>query len=122
MLSQQQKKEKEDGPLSKFFEVIQDFGSEFVQQIRRMKDVTLFAPSNEAWSDSNLNNIIRNRDRMREILNLHIVRDRLNTDKIKTNNLNQVSKLSVKLDYKVIIDMKRIFKGKVTHFLPKVQL
>ncbi|XP_055716289.1 fasciclin-1-like [Phlebotomus papatasi] len=90
--------EKEDGPLSKFFEVIQDFGSEFVQQIRRMKDVTLFAPSNEAWSDSNLNNIIRNRDRMREILNLHIVRDRLNTDKIKTNNLNQINQVPTLVD------------------------
>uniref|UniRef100_A0A1B0EZU3 FAS1 domain-containing protein n=1 Tax=Lutzomyia longipalpis TaxID=7200 RepID=A0A1B0EZU3_LUTLO len=63
-----------------------------------MKDVTLFAPSNEAWSDSNLNNIIRNRERMREILNLHIVRDRLNTDKIKTNNLNQINQVPTLVD------------------------
>jgi len=36
-----------------------DVGGEFMLNINRMRDVTLFAPSNEAWSDPNLNNIIR---------------------------------------------------------------
>lgn len=58
--------------------------------MKNMKDLTVFAPSNEAWNDPNLQNIIRNRHRMSEILNLHLVRDRLNTEKIKNNNLNQV--------------------------------
>ena len=82
--------EKEDGPLFKFWEVINDFGSEYVNRMRNLNDLTIFAPSNEAWMEANLNNIIRDRQRMAEILNLHIVRDRLNTDKIKHNNLNQV--------------------------------
>lgn len=85
--------EKEDGPLSKFWEAINDFGQDFVVHMRNMKDLTVFAPSNEAWNDPNLQNIIRNKHRMSEILNLHLVRDRLNTEKIKNNNANQVKPL-----------------------------
>lgn len=33
----------------------------------------------------------RNRDKLREILNLHLVRDSVTTDKIRKNNQNQVS-------------------------------
>lgn len=84
------KQEKEDGPLSKFWEAINDFDPEFVTRMKHMKDLTVFAPSNEAWNDPNLQNIIRNRHRMAEVLNLHLVRDRLNTEKIKNNNVNQV--------------------------------
>jgi hypothetical protein len=52
--------EKEDGPLYKFYEVIMDYGGEFMQTINNLKGpVTLFAPSNEAWSHPTLNNIIR---------------------------------------------------------------
>lgn len=35
----------------------------------------------------------RDKNKMREILNLHLVNDRLSSDKIKTNNLNQVNKI-----------------------------
>lgn len=49
--------EKEDGPLYKFFANIMDYGGEFMETINNMKDVTLFAPSNEAWNDPNLENI-----------------------------------------------------------------
>lgn len=52
-------KEKEDGPLFKFYEVIMDVGGEFMQTVNSMKDITLFAPSNEAWSDPMVQNIIR---------------------------------------------------------------
>lgn len=53
------KKEKEDGPLYKFYEVIMDYGGEFMQTVNSMKDITLFAPSNEAWNDPMVQNIIR---------------------------------------------------------------
>lgn len=52
-------KEKEDGPLFKFYEVIMDYGGEFMQTVNSMKDITLFAPSNEAWNDPMVQNIIR---------------------------------------------------------------
>lgn len=53
------KKEKEDGPLYKFYEVIMDYGGEFMQTVNSMKDITLFAPSNDAWNDPMVQNIIR---------------------------------------------------------------
>nr|CAD7459676.1 unnamed protein product [Timema tahoe] len=81
--------EKEDGPLFKFYEVILDVGGDFMNKITTMRDLTLFAPSNEAWADSNLNNLIRNKEKLREILNLHLVQERLPIDKIKENNMNQ---------------------------------
>nr|CAD7432009.1 unnamed protein product [Timema monikensis] len=89
---QQFLEEKEDGPLFKFYEVILDVGGDFMNKITNMRDLTLFAPSNEAWADSNLNNLIRNREKLREILNLHLVQERLPIDKIKENNMNQVNK------------------------------
>lgn len=84
------------------------------------KDITLFAPSNEAWSEYSVQNIIRsahfpyifliylfilydklnkysyykifyrNSQKLKEILNLHLVRERLPMDAIIHNNLNQV--------------------------------
>lgn len=51
--------EKEDGPLFKFYEVIMDVGGEFMETVNSMKDITLFAPSNEAWKDPMVQNIIR---------------------------------------------------------------
>lgn len=51
--------EKEDGPLFKFYEVIMDVGGEFMETVNTMKDITLFAPSNEAWKDPMVQNIIR---------------------------------------------------------------
>lgn len=50
--------EKEDGPLFKFYEVIMDVGGEFMQTINSMRDVTLFAPSNEAWNRKEVRDII----------------------------------------------------------------
>lgn len=41
--------EKEDGPLFRFYETIMDFGGEFMQKVNSMKDVTLFAPSNNLF-------------------------------------------------------------------------
>lgn len=49
----------EDGPLYKFNEAIMDSGDVFMNTINNLKDVTLFAPSNQAWMDANLQNVIR---------------------------------------------------------------
>lgn len=69
-----------------------DLGKEFLRTIERARDVTLFAPSNSAWDDGNLRNVIGNKERMREILFMHLVVDaRLTKDQIIKNNKRQVS-------------------------------
>lgn len=113
----------EDGPLYKFNEAIMDSGDVFMNTINNLKDVTLFAPSNKAWMDANLQNVIRfvyfeiyahadnlidsnmncfhfyshrDKEKMSEILNLHIIRDRLTTDRIRQSNANAVRCLEAK--------------------------
>ncbi|KAG6450909.1 hypothetical protein O3G_MSEX006821 [Manduca sexta] len=85
-------KEKEDGPLCKFYEVIMDLGAnnQFYTELTLAKDITLFAPSNEAWAEFSVQNIIRNHQKLMEILNLHLVRERLPMDAIIHNNMNQI--------------------------------
>ncbi|CRK94485.1 CLUMA_CG007991, isoform A, partial [Clunio marinus] len=94
--------EKEDGPLFKFYEVIMDVGGEFMTTINSMRDVTLFAPSNEAWNRPEVRNIIGNKQKMREILNLHLVNERLNSDKIRANNNNQIAQIPTNVDKKFL--------------------
>ncbi|XP_046682361.1 fasciclin-1 isoform X3 [Homalodisca vitripennis] len=81
--------DREDGPLYKFYEVIRDTEGDFMDRITRMRDLTLFAPSNAAWLDSNLNNLMRDRSRIREILNMHLVEQRLTMDQIIQSNTNK---------------------------------
>ncbi|XP_041970418.1 fasciclin-1 isoform X6 [Aricia agestis] len=84
--------EKEDGPLCKFYEVIMDLGenNQFLNELTMAKDITLFAPSNDAWNEISVQNIIRNHQKLMEILNLHLVRERLPLDAIIHNNMNQI--------------------------------
>ncbi|XP_055615334.1 LOW QUALITY PROTEIN: fasciclin-1-like [Toxorhynchites rutilus septentrionalis] len=113
-------KEKEDGPLYKFYELIADYAPDFFQTISETTQITLFAPSNEALSHpfvmsfiSNLtHNMTRgldgtdhstgNREKMRDILNLHMVRDSLTTDKIRKNSQNQVYQIPTGADKKFL--------------------
>ncbi|GFG33414.1 hypothetical protein Cfor_04085, partial [Coptotermes formosanus] len=81
--------DQEDGPLYKFYNKIRDEGGDFMQEITRMRDLTLFAPSNLAWSAANIDNLY-NRERLREILNLHLVHQRLTVEKIRDENIHQV--------------------------------
>ncbi|CAK1546048.1 unnamed protein product [Leptosia nina] len=85
-------KEKEDGPLCKFYEVIMDLGpnNQFLNELNLAKDITLFAPSNDAWNDNSVQNILRNHQKLREILSLHLIRERLPLDVIIQNNMNQI--------------------------------
>lgn len=84
---------KEDGPLFKFYEIMKDseYGNQFLNTLTRMGSGTLFAPSNAAWQDDNIRNILLNSDKMRDILNLHLVKDqRLSVERIKQNINQQV--------------------------------
>lgn len=81
--------------MSKFYQEIKDagqIGEDFLATISRARDLTLFAPSNAAWDDGNLRNLIRDKREFQNILNMHLVPDRrLLLDDIMRNNENQVS-------------------------------
>lgn len=80
--------DKEDGPVYKFYEAIVDVDKEFMFDINRQREVTLFAPSNAAWEEPSLQAIRQDKKRMLEILKLHYVRERLPLEKIMNNNKN----------------------------------
>ncbi|XP_003736531.1 fasciclin-1 isoform X14 [Drosophila persimilis] len=83
----------ENGALRKFYEVIMDNGGEVLDDITNLSEVTILAPSNDAWNASLIENLLRNRKKMREILNMHIIRDRLNVDKIRQKNANMIAQV-----------------------------
>lgn len=82
-------KEKEDGPVYKFYETIRDFGDDIMSTITHLHDVTLFAPSNEALNEPNVKQMLQDKNRMKEILKLHYVKERLTLDKIKDKSVSQ---------------------------------
>ncbi|XP_076287773.1 fasciclin 1 Fas1 domain-containing isoform X2 [Lasioglossum baleicum] len=82
--------EKEDGPVYKFYEMIRDFGDEIMSTISQLRDVTLFAPSNAALEEPGVQRILQDKERVKEILNLHCVKERLPLDKIKNKSVSQV--------------------------------
>ncbi|XP_018059484.1 PREDICTED: fasciclin-1 isoform X2 [Atta colombica] len=82
-------KEKEDGPVYKFYETIRDFGDDIMATISHLHDVTLFAPSNEALNEPNVKQMLQDKNRMKEILKLHYVKERLTLDKIKDKSVSQ---------------------------------
>ncbi|KAG5313735.1 FAS1 protein, partial [Acromyrmex insinuator] len=83
--------EKEDGPVYKFYETIRDFGDDIMSTITHLHDVTLFAPSNEALNEPNVKQMLQDKNRMKEILKLHYVKERLTLDKIKDKSVSQVA-------------------------------
>ncbi|XP_053973898.1 fasciclin-1 isoform X2 [Hylaeus volcanicus] len=82
--------EKEDGPVYKFYETLRDFGDDIMTTINHLRDVTLFAPSNAALEEPGVQQILQDKKRITEILNLHYVKERLPLDKIKNKSVSQV--------------------------------
>lgn len=82
--------EKRDGPVYKFYEIIRDFGGDIMSTISHLRDVTLFAPSNAAFEEPGVQKILQDKERVKEMLNLHYVKDRLPIEKIKNKSVNQV--------------------------------
>ncbi|XP_025990127.1 fasciclin-1 isoform X2 [Solenopsis invicta] len=82
-------KEKEDGPVYKFYETIRDFGDEIMSSISHLNDVTLFAPSNAALDEPGVKQMLQDKNRMKEILKLHYVKERLTLEKIKDKSVSQ---------------------------------
>ncbi|KAK6617553.1 hypothetical protein RUM44_005141 [Polyplax serrata] len=80
-------KEKNDGPLYRFYKVIMDAGGDFIDRInRKHSGVTLFAPSNAAWSEMHLDQVMNDKKKLRQILDLHLVEMKLPMDVIMNNN------------------------------------
>jgi uncharacterized surface protein with fasciclin (FAS1) repeats len=69
-----------------------DHGGEFMTEITNMKSLTLFAPSNAAWENAKLDNILQTKDKVKDILRMHLVAEKLNLEKILTENIIQVCK------------------------------
>ncbi|XP_068155176.1 fasciclin-1 isoform X4 [Drosophila tropicalis] len=83
----------ENGALRKFYEAIMDNGGAVLNDINNLSEVTILAPSNEAWNATSINNIVRDRKKMIEILNMHIIKDRLNVEKIRQKNANLIAQV-----------------------------
>ncbi|XP_011341884.1 fasciclin-1 isoform X3 [Ooceraea biroi] len=83
--------EKEDGPVYKFYETIRDFGEDIMSNINRLRDVTLFAPSNAALEKPGVKQILQDKKRVKEILNLHYVMERLPLDIIKQKSVSELN-------------------------------
>ncbi|XP_017877413.1 fasciclin-1 isoform X3 [Ceratina calcarata] len=100
--------EKKDGPVYKFYEMIRDYGDEIMNTISHLRDVTLFAPSNAALEEPGVQKILQDKERVKEILNLHYVKERLPLDNIKNKSVNQKSS---KPHYSVstAVDRKKLY-------------
>ncbi|XP_029155310.1 fasciclin-1 isoform X2 [Nylanderia fulva] len=83
-------KEKEDGPVFRFYEAIRDYGEDMMSTISHLRAVTLFAPSNEALEEPGVKQIMQDRKRIKEILKLHYVKDKLPLESIKNKSVNQI--------------------------------
>ncbi|XP_032305911.1 fasciclin-1 isoform X12 [Drosophila ananassae] len=87
------KENSENGALRKFYEVIMDNGGAVLDDINNLSEVTILAPSNEAWNSSKINNLLADRKKLRQILNMHIIKDRLNVEKIRQKNANLIAQV-----------------------------
>jgi uncharacterized surface protein with fasciclin (FAS1) repeats len=69
---------------------MKDFATNFMEGITGAGELTLLAPSNEAFrrlGDKNLNALLANQQKLTEILQLHVIRRRLSSDEIIQNPL-----------------------------------
>lgn len=69
--------------------MVSDFAPEFLDKLNNMRELTLFAPSNEALNETD--HLRADKKYLREILNLHLVNERLPLEKIERNNVHTVS-------------------------------
>ncbi|XP_051171468.1 fasciclin-1 isoform X2 [Leptopilina boulardi] len=78
--------EKEDGPVYKFYNTIINNGDNFMNSMKGLPNITLFAPSNAAWEVPEVKAILTDSKRVEDILNLHLVREPLPLELIKQKN------------------------------------
>ena len=82
--------EQRNGILYEFYRIMKDFATNFMEGITGAGELTLLAPSNEAFrrlGEKNLNALLANQQKLTEILHLHVIRRRLSSDEIIQNPL-----------------------------------
>lgn len=83
-------KEQRNGILYEFYRIMKDFATNFMEGITGAGELTLLAPSNEAFrrlGERNLDALLANQQKLTEILQLHVIRRRLSSDEIMHNPL-----------------------------------
>jgi hypothetical protein len=69
---------------------MRDQGDEFMKSVSRYPNVTLFAPRNAAWEEPGVKLILQDKKRLKELLNLHYVREYLPLEVIERKTIGQV--------------------------------
>ncbi|XP_071523203.1 fasciclin-1 isoform X3 [Panulirus ornatus] len=81
------------GQLNKFHHLIHEHYNDLLNKLFMEEELTLFAPSNEAFkfvNEERLNQLIANRDELRKLLELHVVKHRLTTDEIVNRSTREI--------------------------------
>ncbi|XP_058795465.1 fasciclin-1 isoform X2 [Phymastichus coffea] len=81
--------DKEDGPLYKFYEVIRDQGDQFMASLSKLTNVTLFAPRNAAWDEPGVKKILQDKERIKDLLNLHYTKELLPLNVIERKTIHK---------------------------------
>ena len=93
--------EQRNGILYEFYRIMKNYATNFMENITGAGELTLLAPSNEAFrrlSERNLNSLLGNQQKLTEVLQLHVIRRRLSSDEIIHNSLlDFVSRLWLRL-------------------------
>lgn len=97
----------------KFYEIIRDFGDDTMNTISYLREVTLFAPSNEALEEPGVKQMLQDKKRIREILKLHYVKQKLTLDNIKDKSVSQVSLIFFFAFIYTIIKFKTVIQVKI---------
>lgn len=85
------------GQLNKFHHLIHEHYNDLLNKLFMEEELTLFAPSNEAFkfvNEERLNQLIANRDELRKLLELHVVKHRLTTDEIVNRSTREEETMS----------------------------
>ncbi|XP_020715778.1 fasciclin-1 isoform X4 [Ceratitis capitata] len=83
----------ENGALRKFYNVIMDNGGEVLTDISNLGEITILAPSNDAWAAKSVENNLGNREKVRSILNMHIIKGKLNVAQIHQKNAKMIAQV-----------------------------
>ncbi|XP_065580845.1 fasciclin-1-like isoform X1 [Artemia franciscana] len=86
-------KEERNGRLQEFYKVVKDYAPDFMEEITRAGELTLFAPSNDAFINADqdiLSRLLANSEKLREVLQLHLVRRRVSSDDIELRTVVEV--------------------------------
>lgn len=79
-----------DGPITTFKQKLK-FASEAFRSKLNQNGITLFIPSNAAWKNENVEKVINNTTLLENILNLHLVSDKLTVSHIRERSSKEAS-------------------------------